>query len=493
MTLLPRRPAPGPLEPVAPLGPGTLGRKLLLRVALLVTAVAIALSTLTALSTAQLMTRSLDRQLDAAFSRQMERGPRDNRGGGRPPVPANGQPVGALLVDTTSGTVRGGEVSDSSAGVEALTVVAAERLLSVPADGRRESVVVPGYGRYRVKAVGSQAGTAVVALPLREVERTLVQILSMAVALTMLAIGAAVLGVRRVVRESLKPLNRLAGTAHQVSQLELSRGEVDLGVRVPEADADPRTEVGQVGTALNHLLANVEGALATRQASETKVRQFVADASHELRNPLAAIRGYAELTRRDRADLPPDTAFAMDRVESEAERMSRLVEDLLLLARMDSNPNLQLEPVNLNDLVLNAVSDAQAANPAYDWGVELAETPVRGVADRHRLHQVVANLLANARKHTPEGTAVTVAVRQEGPDAVITVTDDGPGIDPAIVDRVFERFTRADTARTRSGLAKDSTGLGLAIVQSVMEAHGGRASVESRPGHTEFTLRLRAA
>lgn len=486
-------PAPmAPLAPLSPLGPGTVGRRLAIRVTSLVALVAVVLSALTAFSTATLMTRGLDRQLDAAFNRQIQRGPHDHPRG-RTPAPANGQLVGTILVSVSSGSVRGGVVSDSDTGVEALTVEAAEHLLQVPITGRHVSIDVPGYGRYRATAVAQPDGVSVVALPLRDVETTVIEMLLMATALTLIAIGLAILAVRRVVVASLAPLNRLAATAQQVSQLDLARGEVELGVRVAAEDADPHTEVGRVGTALNHLLGNVEGALAARWASEQKVRRFVADASHELRNPLAAIRGYAELTRRNRAELPADTAFAMERVESEAERMSRLVEDMLLLARMDSNPNLTLESVDLGDLVVNAVSDAQAADPAYDWGVELPETPVLGRADRHRLHQVVANLLANARKHTPPGTTVTVGVRAEGPQAVISVIDDGPGIDPAIIDTVFERFTRADTARTRSGTSKDSTGLGLAIVASVMEAHGGSARVRSHPGHTEFELRLPTA
>lgn len=496
MTLLPHG-RPTELEPISPLGPGTLGRRLAVRVTGVVALIAVLLSTLTALSTTGLMTRSLDRQLDAAFTRQVDRG-----GPKRPhsddvtgPAPVTGQAVGTMvaMLDLQSHSAAGIVISDDATGARPIEDEATEHLLRVAPDGSRVSIDVPGYGHYRARAVATSQGVWVVALPLRDVESTLAQMIGMAALLTLVAILAAIFAVRRVVTTALAPLNRLAATAQQVSQLELSHGEVDLGVRVPPGDANPRTEVGQVGAALNHLLANVEGALATRQASETKVRQFVADASHELRNPLAAIRGYAELTRRNRADLPTDTAFAMERVESEAERMSRLVEDMLLLARMDSNPNLQIETVDLGDLVLNAISDAQAADAAYDWGVDLPEMPVAARADRHRLHQVVANLLANARKHTPRGTVVTAAVRREGDRAVITVTDNGPGIPPEVRDHVFERFTRADTARTRSGTSRDSTGLGLAIVQSVMEAHGGTASVDSRPGHTEFRLELPAA
>jgi two-component system OmpR family sensor kinase len=299
-----------------------------------------------------------------------------------------------------------------------------------------------------------------------------------------------VLAARAVVARSLRPLNRVAATAQQVSQLELDRGEVALAVRVPPDDADPASEVGRVGQAFNHMLNNVEEALAARQASETKVRQFVADASHELRNPLAAIRGYAELTRRSREQMPSDAAYAMSRVESEADRMSHLVEDLLLLARLDSGPYLDLQPTDLTEVVMNAVSDARAAGPDHVWRLSVPDDPVVGLADRHRLHQVVTNLLANARTHTPPGTAVETGVSVAAREAVITVTDNGPGIPGDIQPRVFERFTRADVSRVRTpgAAAGGSTGLGLAIVAAVVEAHRGRVMVSSVPGQTRFTV-----
>jgi two-component system OmpR family sensor kinase len=310
--------------------------------------------------------------------------------------------------------------------------------------------------------------------------------------LTGLAIAGAVVASRTVVRRSLRPLNRVAATAQQVSQLPLDRGEVALAVRVPPEDADPTSEVGRVGQAFNHMLNNVEDALAARQASETKVRQFVADASHELRNPLAAIRGYAELTRRERDSMSANAAFAMSRVESEAERMSHLVEDLLLLARLDSGPSLEVAPVDLTEVVINALSDARAAGPDHVWQLDLPPEPVVALGDRYRLHQVVANLLANARTHTPPGTQVRAAVAVTGPNALVTVTDTGPGIPDDIQARVFERFTRAEVSRVRTPGAESgrSTGLGLAIVAAVVEAHHGSVAVRSRPGLTEFVVSL---
>jgi two-component system, OmpR family, sensor kinase len=218
-----------------------------------------------------------------------------------------------------------------------------------------------------------------------------------------------------------------------------------------------------------------------------RVRQFVADASHELRTPLAAIRGYAEVTRRSRDAVPPDVAHALRRVESETVRMTALVDDLLLLARLDAGRPLAAEPVDLTVLIVDAVSDAHVAAPTHRWRLNLPDDPVTVTGDAARLHQVFANLLANARAHTPPGTTVTTTLTSSDGAAVVTVTDDGPGIPPDLLPAVFERFARGDTSRSR---AAGSTGLGLAIVFAVVEAHHGGTAAESRPGHTAFTVTL---
>jgi two-component system, OmpR family, sensor kinase len=293
-----------------------------------------------------------------------------------------------------------------------------------------------------------------------------------------------------VVRLSLRPLRRVASAARRVAELPLDTGEVELPVRVAPRDTDPRTEVGQVGSALNHMIGHVESALEARQASEMKVRHFVADASHELRTPLAAIRGYAELTRPQRADAPPQMAHAMERVESAAERMSTLVEDLLLLARLDTGRQIQTGRVDLSELVIEAVSDAHAAAPDHTWQLDLPEEPVQVDGDRLQLHQVVANLLANARTHTAPGTTVSVSLRQlesNGGGVEVAIRDNGPGIPEALRPNVFERFARGDTSRSR---AAGSSGLGLAIVSSVVAAHHGRVDLSSVPGDTRFTVWL---
>jgi two-component system, OmpR family, sensor kinase len=495
--------APQPSEQPAPLGRGTLGRELVIRVTALVALAAILLSAATALAARQLLLNQIDDQLASVQSRQRQ------APGGQPGGPGDRNDL--VQVGNPPGTIWAAYFDDDTFDDSGILKEGRGRPMTLPAAAIAElgtfevgsgnqSVELDGLGRYRVATYRAQVqlgptvieGRAIVGIPLRDVDRLLTNLIGLELILTLLATIGAVLAARAVVLRSLRPLNRVAATAQQVSQLPLDRGEVALAVRVPDADANPTSEVGRVGQALNHMLNNVEAALAARQASEMKVRQFVADASHELRNPLAAIRGYAELTRRGRDAIPDDAAYAMSRVESEAERMSRLVEDLLLLARLDSGPDIDVQPTDLTEIVINAVSDARAAGPEHSWQLNLPEEPVVALGDRHRLHQVVANLLANARTHTPPGTRVESAIEVRDGQAVVRVRDNGPGIPPEIQPQVFERFTRADTSRVRADGATSgtSTGLGLAIVAAVVEAHQGRVTVQSQPGWTEFTVWL---
>jgi two-component system OmpR family sensor kinase len=275
----------------------------------------------------------------------------------------------------------------------------------------------------------------------------------------------------------------VAATAARVSRLPLDQGEVSLAERVP--DADPRTEVGQVGTALNRMLDHVGSALEARHESEMQLRQFVADASHELRTPLAAIRGYAELSRR--GELSADTEHSLARISSQADRMTTLVEDLLLLARLDAGRPLERGEVDLTRVVVDAVSDAHAAGPGHRWQLDVPDQPVTVPGDATRIAQVLANLLANARTHTPPGTRVTVALAADQAGVRLRVTDEGPGIAPDLLPHVFERFARGSSSRSRQN---GSTGLGLAIVHAVVAAHGGTVGVSSVPGRTAFDVRL---
>lgn len=470
--------------PPAAMGPGTLARRLVVAVTALVAAIAIGLSGLTALSMHRILEAQLDQQL--LSTAQRVRGPDGHlpgmQGGG-----GAGQAQGLLVY-----TPGFGGFVQIDRDRQQVTDETSDALASLQPDDAPVSVTLPGLGGYRLLVTNTRDGVVVVGLSTAALTASMTAIVLAACVLTLVAIVIAFVAARSIVAHSLRPLARVASTAHHVSGLELRSGEVAVPVRVDDADTDPRNEVGQVGLALNHMLDHVEGALAARHASETQVRQFVADASHELRNPLAAIRGYAELTRRERDQVPATTAHALGRIESESERMSGLVDDLLLLARLDSGPALAVGRVEMGALLANAVADAEAAGPDLTWTLSLPPDDVVAVGDAHRVHQVVANLLANARVHTPAGTRVQAALAREGDGVVVRITDDGPGIPDGLGDRVFERFTRADASRVRTGGAP-STGLGLAIVAAVVAAHHGRVDVTSRPGHTCFTVWLPAA
>ncbi|GHG64442.1 two-component sensor histidine kinase [Streptomyces capoamus] len=379
----------------------------------------------------------------------------------------------------------------SGMGSRDLTKAQEAALGRVARDDGRHTVGLGSLGAYRVTFRTSVDGTRgyYVAVPTEDVDNTLSTLLLIEASVTAAALVAAGTAGTVIVGVATRPLRRVAATATRVSELPLHTGEVNLSERVPEAECDPHTEVGQVGAALNRMLDHVHGALHARQRSETRVRQFVADASHELRTPLASIRGYAELTRRGREQVGPDTRHALGRIESEAGRMTLLVEDLLLLARLDAGRPLQFEQTDLVPLVVDTVSDARAAGMGHTWRLDLPDEPAPVSADAARLQQVLVNLLGNARTHTPAGTTVTARVRRRGPWMCVDVEDDGPGIPAELLPHVFERFARGDSARSR---ATGSTGLGLAIVQAVAAAHGGAVTVDSVPGRTVFTVHLPA-
>ncbi|MGB3444579.1 MAG: ATP-binding protein [Actinophytocola sp.] len=373
----------------------------------------------------------------------------------------------------------------------ALTSAETADVLRVPSGEGFSTRTIGDLGEFRLIArEGPRGETFVSGLPMSEVNDVLLSagliMGGVALAGLLAAAGAGAL----IVRRALEPLQRVAATASRVAELPLDRGEVELAERVPKRYTDPNTEVGQVGLAFNRMLGNVRDALTARQESETRVRQFVADASHELRTPLAAVRGYAELIRRRDDDVAPEVAHALRRVESESARMTALVEDLLLLARLDSGRPLQYADVDLSRLVVDVVSDAQVAGRGHVWRLDVPPDPVTVPGDDARLHQVLANLLSNARTHTPPGTTVTVGLSTTDDTATLTVTDDGPGIPADLLPEVFERFARGDSSRSR---AAGSTGLGLAIVAAVVQAHHGHVTVESHQGRTRFTVRLPGA
>ncbi|WFE40072.1 HAMP domain-containing sensor histidine kinase [Micromonospora sp. WMMD998] len=484
----------------------SLRRRLVLSVVALLALVSVGIGGLTTVALRHFLIGQIDNQLTfgdrrpADLEHWVRRGgdpPRPNQAsppvppaGEAAPAPPGGFPPGSIAARVPPTGAASGQVRTESGATEAVSAADLADLAGVTPDDRPRTVDVGDRGDFRAIAVTSPRGDGdvlVLAIPTARVDDTV---------MWMLVAQAGVIGAGLViagglgaliVRGTLRPLNRVAATAARVTELPLDRGEVALSVRVPAADTDPRTEVGQVGGALNRMLGHVAAALAARQASETRVRQFVADASHELRTPLAAIRGYAEVARRGRQEVPPDVAHALRRVESESTRMTSLVDDLLLLARLDSGRPLTAEPVDLTAMAVNAVSDAHVAGPEHRWQLELPDEPLTVTGDPHRLHQVVANLLANARVHTPAGTAVTTRLAAVPDGVELRVTDDGPGIPADLQAEVFERFARGDSSRSR---AHGSTGLGLAIVAAVVEAHHGRVEVASRPGRTAFTVWL---
>ncbi|PWR05633.1 two-component sensor histidine kinase [Micromonospora acroterricola] len=462
--------------------------------------VSVAIGGLTTVALRHFLISQVDNQLTMGDRRPTEVPPWFRQGGdpgwpgARPsgaerpaPEPPRGFPPGSVAVRVADGVTTAKSRTESG-GLGDVATADAARLAALPTDGRPRTVDLAEGGDVRAVARRLTNGDVLaVGIPLSGVRETVWWMIAaqagVAAVGLVLAGGAGAL----IVRATLRPLNRVAATATRVTELPLDRGEVALAVRVPAADTDPRTEVGQVGAALNRMLGHVADALAARQASETRVRQFVADASHELRTPLAAIRGYAEVARRGRDEVPADVAHALRRVESESTRMTRLVDDLLLLARLDTGRPLAVDQVDLSALVVDAVSDAHVAGPEHRWQLDLPEVVIRVPGDAARLHQVVANLLANARVHTPPGTVVTTTLTVQGDAAVLTVADDGPGVPAELQPEMFERFARGDSSRSR---AHGSTGLGLAIVAAVVEAHHGTVAVRSRPGRTVFTVRL---
>jgi len=459
----------------------SLTSRLVITTVVLVLAVSVLLGAATAVAMRGYLHDQLDQQVRESLSHAVRGGP-----------PGLGAPVGTVIAGfpdsgDASGIIVSGDDPDDRVSRPALAADVLDSLESVPSDGDTHTVSLPGLGSYRVATEDVAGGTVVVGIPEHQVDDTIAQLIWWEVLFALLAVVIAAGAALVVVRRQLRPLREVASTAHSVAALPMESGAIDIEERVPERLTDERTEVGQVGAALNTLLAHVEDSLAARHRSEQQVRQFVADASHELRSPLATIAGYTELARRRPGDAET-VGTALDKVEEESRRMTSLVEDLLLLARLDAGRPLERHPVDLTRLLVEAVSDAQVVDPAHRWRVDVpddaVETPYEVQGDALRLHQVVTNLLTNARKYTPAGTTVTVTVRRDG----FSVHDDGPGFPAGLADHAFERFVRGDAARTRG--AEVGVGLGLALVEAIVTAHGGSVSLRSVPGDTTVDVRL---
>jgi two-component system OmpR family sensor kinase len=464
----------------------------LLLTLLIVSSVAVA--AVTAFALRGFLIQRLDQELTAAgdrFSLSLEHPNDHDADNANPFGTVQGQSAGTLGARVLNGLVTDAEVVPRNPGESGTAVVSAQDrqlLATLKPTSSPRTVDLPELGEYRITVTAGRDGDLLITgLPEHPVDDTIARLLLIeasvfAVALIVTgSVGAA------SVRFSLRPLRRVAATAREVSDLPLSTGTVSLPERV--AVISPRTEAGQVAEAFNHMLEHVESALHERHASEDRLRQFVADASHELRTPVAVIRSHAEYAERAGGDgLAPPVVEALSRITAESDRMGHLVDNLLLLARLDSGRALEQVQVDVTRIVLDAVSDARVTGPDHVWRLDLPEDELDVAGDAHALHQVLANLLNNARTHTPAGTTILTTLRSVGAaGVVITVIDNGPGIRPDLLPRIFDRFVRADEARSST----DGSGLGLAIAAAIVRAHEGTIDVDSRPGSTTFTVTLR--
>ncbi|MFJ8108196.1 sensor histidine kinase [Streptomyces sp. NPDC096132] len=499
------------MDVTAPTGGGLGWRSLRVRLVLFVSVTLVVVCTAMALTTVFVQRVYLLGDLDQRVTDAAERsqGGLQRRTGGATDLGflnERGQPTGTLAARFADGEIIAAEVVTADGHQQTLTAAQRAALEGITADGSLHTRTIPGLGTYRVTALGGDGVPVLAGLPMADVQRVIDRLVVVETVIAGGGLAAAACASAVVIRRQLRPLGRVAATAAEVARVPLDRGEVAALARVETRDTDPGTEAGQVGAVLNRLIDHVESSLAERRRTEQRMRRFLADASHELRTPLASIAGYAEyMNGGDRSpaggDRTIEPELAWHRVSAQSARMTDLVEDLLLLARLDEGRPLELAEVNLATLVAEAVWDAQAAGGGHDWQLALRlDGPVSVVADPSRLHQVVANLLANARVHTPEGTKITVVVETvetvadagaaAGPRCVIRIRDNGPGIPPGLLPTIFERFTRADASRSRTAGKEGGSGLGLAIVAALVEAHGGRIGVESEPGRTEFTVTL---
>lgn len=324
----------------------------------------------------------------------------------------------------------------------------------------------------------SNLGSIAIGQSLNDVDRTLNRLQWLFFLIGLVIVGLIALASRTMIKVGLKPLSAVEDTAEKIAA-------GDLSARLP--DAKPTTEVGRLTTSLNTMLARIEESFAMRKTSEDKLRRFVADASHELRTPLTAIRGFAELHRQGAVTGEEDTKQLLGRIEGESVRMGSLVEDLLLLARLDQAREMERVPVDIAAVTEDAVASARVAGPDHPITLVGDTDELYTLGDSHRIHQVIANLLANARTHTPAGTPINVSIDRADDGVRIAVGDQGPGLSQEDQRRIFERFYRADSSRVR--IDGEGSGLGLSIVDAVMKAHGGDVSVTSELGKgSTFTL-----
>jgi two-component system, OmpR family, sensor histidine kinase TrcS len=479
--------------------PRTLRRQLVVGVSAVVTVVVLVVGVVTVLSFRSYVnaindaevSESLD-ALDHSFTRY-RRGESSHHGDiAHVMLEFTGQNTGNVIAVLHNGEVIGSAVFFEDETRPAPPDVVAAIKAQPWQDDRLRTVTLGSLGSFRVDSQSASAEDRLVVgvsldLANKLIARRIISAITLLIAAMLVTAGLTTL----VVTYALRPLRRVAATAAEVAGTPLIGDDHRITARVQPEDTDPDTEVGIVGHTLNRLLDNVDSALAHRAESDRRMRQFLTDASHELRTPLSSIQGYSELTRQDSAALPPTTEYALARIESEARRMTSLVDELLLLSRLGEGQDLRTEEVDLGDLVLNAVNDASAAAPTHRWVKDLPDEPVWVRGDPDRLHQLISNLLTNGWVHTPPGVTVTtgIACHRSGngePYAELTVADNGPNIDPDLLPHLFERFVRAKNSRSDGS----GNGLGLAIVDSIVKAHQGSVTAESANGQTTFRVRL---
>ena len=404
---------------------------------------------------------------------------RQRRGVAAAPQPLQRIPTTlSVTLLSSDGAIKGELGGDLTSSQISDYLKAFDNAAAVETEGEPFTIKAKGPDFRAIAVVLPTTGdTVVVAQSLQAVERTKHQLLVLFLFVGLIALLMIAIAARYVIQIGMRPLENVEKTAEQIAS-------GDLSARLP--DAKPNTEVGRLVSSLNTMLARIEESFAARTESEGRLRRFVADASHELRTPLTAIRGFAELHRQGAVTGESDTKELVARIERESVRMSSLVEDLLILARMDQGPKMEIKPVNLSEVVTDVVESARAAGPGHPITLD-AGSEIYALGDANRIHQVVANLLANARVHTPVGTQITVEVIHLDKEVQVVVADNGPGLSEANREKIFERFYRVDPSRQRTGT--EGSGLGLSIVDAVMRSHSGHVSVDSKLGEgSTFTL-----
>lgn len=401
-----------------------------------------------------------------------------------------GQAPDTVIAIVNDGSTVLAGYTDARGKQHSLTTAQERTLRQLRTSTAPVTVSLGALGSYRAQAATAGDDVIITALPLGDLQASILRLLVVIGSVTLASLLIAVWAGAMLVRRSLRPLEHVAAVASGVTSLDLERGDPDIQARVAAADLRANREVGQVGTALNQLLGHVARALTVRRDAEAGMRTFVADASHELRTPIATVRAYAELTSR--TQNPDEVHRNVSRIGNEAVRMGNLVEELLLLARLDAAAIADTAPavhgpVDLTAIVVETTLDARATAVDHRWTLQVDPEPITVTGDDVELRRVITNLLTNARTHTPPGTSIVVALQRVGDDVRFVVANDGPAIPSETLPTLFDRFTRGEASRSRE---YGTSGLGLAIVQAVIDAHGGTIRVVSDDARTAFTVTL---